>query len=171
MAGLSGSVYGQEDSDQNVFARGIWVTEFGYSYSVAGTCSNHYPSFEVGRLVDLGSSAAAGGVVFVGHNESLVYGPMPRLRYGVGRDVALNVAAGVLWGASRPRPSGYASVSYRDLVAGFVQYERYRDGGCGRPTEDQVFFGLKVGSREGIAAAVIGAAIAGIIIISVVNVG
>lgn len=37
-------------------------------------------------------------------------------------------------------------MNYRSLLAGFVQYERYRDGGCGQPIENQVFFGVKVGS-------------------------
>jgi hypothetical protein len=169
MVGSSASVHGQDNSDRNASARGLWVTESGYSYSVAGTCSDHYPSFSVGRLIDLGNSVAAGGVIFLGHNEDLVYGPMPRLRYRVGTEVGVDVAGGVLWGASRPRPSGYVSVSYRDLLGGFVQYERYRDGGCGQPTEDQVFLGLKVGSRQGIAAAVVGTAIAGIIIIAVIS--
>ena len=57
-----------------------------------------------------------------------------------------------------------ASVNYRDLLSVLVQYERYRDGGCGQPTEDQLFIGVKVGSRPGIITGLVGSVIAGIII-------
>lgn len=156
---------GQEARERNAASRSFWVTEAGYSYSVSGPCSDHYPSFEVGKLGNLNSSVAAGATLFVGHNEDVVFGPVPRLRYWASDDVALDMAAGMLWGASRTRPMAYASVNYRDLLSGFAQYERYRDGGCGQPTENQLFFGVKVGSRPGIIAGVVGSVVAGIIIV------
>ena len=156
---------GQEAREGSAAPRSFWVTEAGYSYSVSGPCSDHYPSFEVGKLVDLDSSVAPGATLFVGHNEDVVFGPVPRLRYWASDGVALDMAAGLLWGASRTRPMAYASVNYRDLLSGFVQYERYRDGGCGQPTENQLFFGVKVGSRPGIVTGAVGSVLAGIIIV------
>ena len=156
---------GQEAREGNAAGHSFWVTEAGYSHSVSGPCADHYPSFEVGKVVNLGSSVAAGATLFVGHNADVVFGPLPRLRYWASGDVALDMAAGMLWGASRTRPMAYASVNYRDLLSGFVQYERYRDGGCGQPTENQLFFGVKVGSRPGIITGVVGSVLAGIIIV------
>ena len=155
---------GQAVTEGPANVRSFWVTEAGYSYSVSGPCSDHYPSFEVGKLVNLGSSAAAGATLFLGHNADVVFGPLPRFRFWVSEDLSLDVAGGILFGASRARPTGYVSLNYRDLFSGFAQYERYRDGGCGQPTEDQLFFGVKVGSRPGIWTAAAGSVIAGIII-------
>jgi hypothetical protein len=159
---------GQEPTEANAAVRSFWVTEAGYSHSVSGPCSDHYPSFEVGKLVNLGGSVAAGATLFVGHNADVVFGPLPRVRYWASGDVALDMAGGMLWGASRTRPMAYASVNYRDLLSGFVQYERYRDGGCGQPTENQMFFGVKVGSRPGVVTGVVGSVLAGIIIVAVI---
>jgi hypothetical protein len=155
---------GQEAGGGNAVARTFWVTEAGYSYSATGGCSDHYPSLEVGKLINLGGSFAVGGSAFVGHNEDLVYGPRPRLRYWASDHVAFDFAAGLLWGASRSRPAGFAGVNYRDLLSVVLQYERYRDGGCGQPTENQVFLGVKVGSRPGIITGLVGSVVGGIII-------
>lgn len=160
---------GQRAGGGNAAVRSFWVTEAGYSYSTTGGCSDHYPSFEVGKLINLGGSLAAGGSAFVGHNGELVYGPRPRLRYWASDDVAFDFGAGLLWGARRSRPAGFASVNYRDLMSFVLQYERYRDGGCGQPTENQVFLGVKVGSRPGIITSLVGTAVAGIIIVIVVS--
>ena len=156
---------GQDARDGNAHARTFWVTEAGYSYSLTGACSDHYPSFEAGKMFNLGGSVAAGAAVFVGHNEDVLYGPLPRVRYWATDDVAVDLAAGALWGADRTRPTAHASVNYRDLLSIFVRYERYRDGGCGQPTEDQLFIGVKVGSRPGIITGLVGSVVAGIIIV------
>lgn len=164
-----GSALGQAPPERNAARADFWVTEAGYSHSVAGPCSDHYPSFEVGKLVNVGGPLAAGATLFVGHNGDVVFGPLPRVRVWASSEVAMDVAGGVLFGASRVRPTGYVSLNYRDLLAGFVQYERYRDGGCGQPTEDQLFFGVKVGSRPGIWTAAVGSVIAGIIIVVLIS--
>lgn len=161
-------VSAQRAAIENAARRSFWVTEAGYSYSVSGPCSDHYPSFQAGKLVNLGGSVAAGATLFVGHNEDVVFGPLPRARYWASADVSLDLGGGLLWGASRVRPTVYASVTYRDLLSGVVQYERYRDGGCGQPTEDQLFLGVKIGSRPGVVTGVVGSLIAGIIILVVV---
>ena len=160
---------GQAPPERNAERADFWVTEAGYAYSVAGPCSDHYPSFEAGKLRNVGESLAIGATLFVGHNEDVVFGPLPRVRYWASTDVAVDVAGGVLLGPAKARPAGYVALNYRDLLAGFVQYERYRDGGCGQPTEDQLFFGLKVGSRPGIWTGAVGSVIAGIIILVVIS--
>lgn len=141
------------------------MTEAGYAHSLAGSCADHYPSFEAGKLVNLGGSMAAGATLFAGHNGDVVLGPLPRIRFWTSEVLAIDMAGGPLFGASRVRPMGYLSVNYDDLVSAFVRYERYRDGGCGQPTEDQLFLGVKVGSRPGLWTAAVGSVIAGIIIV------
>ena len=155
---------GQQAGAGNHSVRSFWVTEAGYSYSTTGGCSDHYPSFEVGKLINLGGSFAAGGSAFVGHNGDLLFGPRPRLRYWASDDVAFDFGAGLLFGARRSRPAGLASVTYRDVMSLVVQYERNRDGACGQPIENQVFLGVKIGSRPGVTTALVGTAIAGIMI-------
>ena len=168
-AGLRLPASGQQAEGSNHSVRAFWVTEAGYSYSTTGGCSDHYPSFEVGKLVPLGGSIAAGGSAFVGHNGDLVYGPRARLRYWATDDVAFDFGAGPVWGARRSRPAGFATVNYRDLVSLVLQYERNRDGACGQPIENQVFLGIKIGSRPGIITGLVGTAVAGIIIMIVVS--
>ncbi len=160
---------GQEASNGNAEARSFWVTEAAYSYSVAGPCSDHYPSFEVGKLRNVNGSMAAGAAIFVGHNAAAVFGPQARLRYWASEDIAFDLAGGALWGASRARPSGSVSVNYRDLVSVLVRYEQYRDGGCGQPTENQIFVGFKIGSRPGIITGIAGSVLGGIIILAVIS--
>jgi hypothetical protein len=160
---------GQRAGGGNHSVRSFWVTEAGYSYSMTGGCSDHYPSFELGRLVNLGGSFAAGGSAFLGHNGDLLFGPMPRLRYWASDDVALDLGAGLLVGARRSRPAGLASVNYRDMVSLVVQYERNRDGACGPLIENQVFLGAKIGSRPGVKTALVGTAIAGVLILYFVS--
>ena len=150
-------------------ARGLWLTEAGYAHSVAGTCSDHYPSFQAGGLANLEGPIALGGTFFLGHNEDVVYGPLPRARVWAGDDVGLDVAGGALWGGSRVRPTASLGVSYRDLVTTFVQYERYRDGGCGSPSEDQLFVGVKIGSGPGLVTAAVGGTVAAIVIAVIVS--
>jgi hypothetical protein len=156
---------GQRVGDDNRSVPSFWVTEAGYAYSTTGGCSDHYPSFEVGKLFNLNGSFAAGGSAFLGHNGDLLFGPRPRLRYWASDDVAFDVGAGLLWGGRRSRPAALASVTYRDAVSLMVQYERNRDGACGEPIENQVFLGVKIGSRPGVTTALVGTAIAGVIIL------
>jgi hypothetical protein len=129
------SASGQQDVRSRATARSFRVTEAGYSYSVSGICSDHYPSFEV-----------------------------PRLRYRASSNVALDLKGAVLWGGYRSRPNALAALSYRDVVSVFAYYERYRDGGCGRPIENQMFIGLKVGSRPGIVTALVGGTVGAVVI-------
>ena len=167
LAPLSASA--QDVREPHSRAPSFWITEAGYAHSLSGTCADHYPSFEVGKLWNRDSSLALGGTFFIGHNEDVVFGPVPRLRYWASEDIGLDLSGGLLFGGSRTRPMGYVSLNYRDLLAGFVQYERYRDGGCGAATENQLFVGVKLGSRPGLITAAVGSAVAAIIIVSVVS--
>jgi hypothetical protein len=115
-------------------------------------------------LINLSGPLAMGATGFIGHNGNLVYGPRPRVRYRPSPDIALDLAGGVLWGGYRSRPNALAALNYRDLVSVFVHYERYRDGGCGLPVENQVFVGLKVGSRPGIVTTLVGSTVAAVVI-------
>jgi hypothetical protein len=160
----SGTAFAQQREGGRAVAGASWVTEAGYAYSVTGGCSDHYPSFEAGPLLHVSSSFAAGVAGFLGHNEDLVYGPRPRVRYGASSDVALDLAGGIVWGGYRSRPNALAAFNYRDVVSAFAHYERYRDGGCGQPFENQLFLGVKVGSRPGIVTALVGSAVAAVVI-------
>jgi len=160
---------GQEPPTPNSQRGSFWVTEAGYAHSVTGLCADHYPSFEVGKLVNLEGPLAVGGTFFVGHNGDAVLGLLPRVRTWTSDEVALDFAGGPLFGSYRTRFTGYASLNYRDLLAGFVQYELDRDGGCGSGSENQIFFGVKLGSKPGIYAAAIGGAVAAVIIAVVIS--
>jgi hypothetical protein len=54
-------------------------------------------------------------------------------------------------------------------VSFVVQYERNRDGACGPLIENQVFLGVKIGSRPGVKTALVGTAIAGVLILYFVS--
>ena len=137
--------------------RAFFLTEAGYAYGL--TNSEHYPSYELGPMVNTSEKIAVGLTAIVGANNGFLYGLKVRGRYWLTPRMGLDVATGVLDAEGRAYTGG-VGLSFADQYA-FTAHvdhsvERYVD------SRTEFFLGFKVGSKPGIVLGGVGVLLAAV---------